>query len=100
MHNLILKNTRVVLGANFFLSVIEVNIMNDQHGGQCGVHVLCHERVALDSNLTNFETCGSRCKWVCLSCDRDFVFQGVHVGDFTFKFKVVLFLIGVHCITH
>jgi hypothetical protein len=39
MHNIILNNIRVVLGANVFLSVIEVNIMNDQHGGQCGVHV-------------------------------------------------------------
>jgi hypothetical protein len=39
MHNIILNNTRVVLGANFFLSVIEVNIMNDQDGGQYGVHV-------------------------------------------------------------
>jgi hypothetical protein len=39
MHNIILNSTRVVLGTNFFLSVIEVNIMNDQDGGQYGVHV-------------------------------------------------------------
>jgi len=39
MHNIILNNTRVVLGANFFKSVIEVSIMNNQHGGQCDVHV-------------------------------------------------------------
>jgi hypothetical protein len=39
MHNIILNNIRVVLSTNFFLSAIEVNIANDQHGGQCGVHV-------------------------------------------------------------
>jgi hypothetical protein len=26
---------------------------------------------------------------------KDFVFQGVHIGNFTFKFNFVLFLIGV-----
>lgn len=101
--------------------------MNDQHGGQCGVHVyvmkewhqipilLTLKHVGVGANANNIfmvlymkstikyegvlnEWLGS--KWVCLSCDREFVFQGVHIGNFTFKFNVVLFLIGVHCITH
>ncbi len=45
------------------------------------------------------EKCGSW--WVCISCDKKFVFQGNYIKvTFQLKSHVTPFLIGVHCMAH